>query len=71
MGILSDDLVTYSWQRSNKITDKKAQMLSEIKLLERTKVYYCFNSKGETTKILPKTNQKSKYLAIFIEGNGL
>ena len=25
----------------------KTQMSPEIKLLERTKVYYCFNSKGD------------------------
>ena len=27
--------------------DKKNQMSSEIELYERTKVYYCFNSKGD------------------------
>ena len=41
-------------QRENSIppTNKvcggyKNQMSSEIKLIERTKVYYCFNSKGD------------------------
>ena len=44
---LSDNLVTYSRNRSKRITVKKIQMQSEIKLEERTKVYYCFNSKGD------------------------
>ena len=46
--IISDNLITYSRQRCKRITDKN-QMSSQIKLFERTKVYYCFNSKGDTS----------------------
>ena len=75
--ILSDDLVTHCRQRSERITNKKQnQMTSEIKLLERTKVYYCFNSKGDNfnhvsqLKMLPKTKHTSKTqcLAVFLMG---
>ena len=48
---LSDYLVTYSGQKSQQIADKKIQMSSEIKLLAGTKVYYCFNSKGDNFKV--------------------
>ena len=48
---LSDYLVTYSRKKSQQIADKKSQMLSEIKLLAGTKVYYCFNSKGDNFKV--------------------
>ena len=45
---------------------KKNQMLLEIKLLDRTKVYYRFNAKGVTFNVFPKTNRrKKKYLAAF------
>ena len=50
---LSDDFVTYSGQKSQKIAGKQIQMSSEINLLAGTKVYYCFNSKGDNFK----TNQ--------------
>ena len=43
---LSDYLVTYSGQKSQRIADTKIKMLSEIKILAGTKIYYCFNSKG-------------------------
>ena len=40
---------------------KKIQMSSEIKLLAGTKVYYCFNSKGDNFKVnQPKDAAKSK-----------
>ena len=48
---LSDHLVTYSGQKSQQIADKKIQMASEIKLSAGTKVYYCFNSKGDYFKV--------------------
>ena len=49
---LSDYLVTYSRQKSQQIADKKKhQMPSEIKLLTGTKVYYCFNSKGDNFRV--------------------
>ena len=48
---LSDYLVTYSGQKSQEIADKKIQMSSKIKLLAGTKVYYCFNSKGDNFKV--------------------
>ena len=32
---------------SNQITDKKNQCHERLKREERTKVYYCFNSKGD------------------------
>ena len=48
---LSDYLVPYSEQKSQQIADKKIQMSSEIKLLAGTKVYYCFNSKGDNFKV--------------------
>ena len=48
---LSDYLVTYSGQKSQQIADKKIQMVSEMKILARTKVYYCFNSKGDNFKV--------------------
>ena len=48
---LSDYLVTYSWQKSQQIAYKKIQMSSEIRLLAGTKVYYCFNSKGDNFKV--------------------
>ena len=35
----------------NKSLIKKLQMSSEIKLLARTKVYYCFNSNGDNFKV--------------------
>ena len=51
-------------------------MASEIKLSTGTKVYYCFNSKGDNFKVnqhkmLPKTNHTSetKCLAVFLMGN--
>ena len=50
-GFLSDYLVTYSRQKSQRIADKKVQISSEIKLLAGTKVYYCFNSKGDNFKV--------------------
>ena len=48
---LSDYLVTYSGQKFQQIADKKIKMSSEIKLLAGTKVYYCFNSKGDNFKV--------------------
>ena len=33
------------------VTTKKTQMPSKIKLLAGTKVYYCFNSKGDNFKV--------------------
>ena len=48
---LSDYRVTYSGQKSQQIPDKKIQMSSEIKLLAGTKVYYCFDSKGDNFKV--------------------
>ena len=48
---LSDYLVTYSGQKSQQMADIKIQMSSEIKLLAGTKVYYCFNSKGDNFKV--------------------
>ena len=48
---LSDYLVTYSGQKFQQIADKKIQISSEIKLLAGTKVYYCFNSKGDNFKL--------------------
>ena len=36
---------------SNKSLLKKIQMSSEIKLLAGTKVYYCFDSKGDNFKV--------------------
>ena len=44
-------LVTYSGQKFQQIADKKFHMSSEIKLLAGTKVYYCFNSKGDNFKV--------------------
>ena len=51
-------------------------MSSEIKLLAGTKVFYCFNSKGDNFKVnqfkmLPKTNYTSetKCLAVFLIGD--
>ena len=35
----------------NKSLIKKIKMSSEIKLLAGTKVYYCFNSKGDNFKV--------------------
>ena len=35
----------------NKSLIKKIHMSSEIKLLAGTKVYYCFNSKGDNFKV--------------------
>ena len=49
---LLDYLVTYSRQKSQEIADKKIQMSFEIKLLAGTKVYYCFNSKGDNFKVI-------------------
>ena len=49
--LLSDYLVTYSGQKSKQIAGKKFQMSSEIKLLAGTKVYYCFNSKGDNFNV--------------------
>ena len=51
MEILSDYLVTYSGQTFQQIADKKIQMPSEIKLLAGTKIYYCFYSKGDNSKV--------------------
>ena len=48
---LSDYLVTYSGQKFQQIAGKKIQMPSEIKLLAGTKIYYCFNSKGDNFKM--------------------
>ena len=48
---LSDYLVRYSGQKSKQIAGKKIQMSSEIKLLAGTKVYYCFNSKGDNFNV--------------------
>ena len=48
---LSDNLVTYSGQNSQQIADKKVQITSELKRLAGTKVYYCFNSKGDNFKV--------------------
>ena len=48
---LSDYLVTFSGQKSKQIAGKKIQMSSEIKLLAGTKVYYCFNSKGDNFNV--------------------
>ena len=48
---LSDLLVKYSGQKFQQIADKKKQMASEIKLSTGTKVYYCFNSKGDNFKV--------------------
>ena len=36
---------------SNQITDKKNQCPERLKLVERTKVYYCFNSKGDNFNV--------------------
>ena len=35
----------------NELLIRKIQMPSEIKLLAGTKVYYCFNSKGDNFKV--------------------
>ena len=48
---LSDYLVTYSGQKSQQIAGKKNLMPSEIKLLAGTKIYNCFNSKGDNFKV--------------------
>ena len=48
---LSDYLVTYSGQKSQQIAGKKIKMPSEIKLLAGTKIYYCFDSKGDNFKV--------------------
>ena len=48
---LSDCLVTYSGQKSQQIAGKKIPMPSEVKLLAGTKIYYCFNSKGDNFKV--------------------
>ena len=48
---LSDYLITYSGQKSQQIAGKKIQTPSEIKLLAGTKIYYCFNSKGDNFKV--------------------
>ena len=48
---LSDYRVTYSGQKSQQIAGKKILMPSEIKLLAGTKIYYCFNSKGDNFKV--------------------
>ena len=48
---LSDYLDTYSGQKSQQIAGKKVLMPSEIKLLARTKIYFCFNSKGDNFKV--------------------
>ena len=48
---LSDYLVTYSGQKFQQIAGKKIPMPSEIKLLAGTKIYYCFNSKGDNFKV--------------------
>ena len=39
---LSEDIATYSLQRSKRITEKRSNVTRA-----RTKVYYCFNSKGD------------------------
>ena len=44
-------IFTYSRQKSQQIADKKKTMSSEIKLLAGTKIYYCFNSKGDNFKV--------------------
>ena len=49
--LLSDYLVTYSGQKSQQIAGIKILMPSEIKLLAGTKIYYCFNSKGDNFKV--------------------
>ena len=66
------DIVKYSQRRAIQITDRQVQMNSDIKLSERTEVYYCFNSKGDnsmwsTINILQKSNHTSKteYLAVY------
>ena len=51
LDFLSDYLVTYSGQKSQHIAGKKIQIPSEIKLLAGTKIYYCFNSKGDNFKV--------------------
>ena len=38
-------------QMSQQIADKKIQMSSEMKLLAGTKVYYCFDLKGDNFKV--------------------
>ena len=43
MGII----LRFSCHALKQIIDKKFQKLSEIRLSELTKVYYCFNSKGD------------------------
>ena len=48
---LSNYLVTYSGQKSQQIANKRIQMSSKIKLLAGTKVYYCFDSKGDNFKV--------------------
>ena len=48
---LSDYLVTNSGQKSQQIAGKKILMSSEIKLLAGTKIYNCFNSKGDNFKV--------------------
>ena len=73
MEVLSDYLVPYSGQKSQQIAGKKIQMPSEIKLLAGTKIYYCFNSKGDNFKVnqlynAAKTNYTSETecLAVFL-----
>ena len=57
---LSDDLVTYSQQRYKQSTDENIQMQSEIKLLERTNLNYCFNSKADNFNVLSNINMLPK-----------
>ena len=48
---LSDNLVTYYRQRSKRIINRQIQMKSEIKLLQRTNLNYCLNSKGDNFNV--------------------
>ena len=58
----SFEIVSHTLGRGpNESLIKKYRMPSEMKLLERTKVFYCFITKGNISmltnfKILPKTN---------------
>ena len=52
MGIFYQIILSHTQGRTpNKSLIKKVQMLSEIKFLAGTKVYYCFNSKGDNFKV--------------------
>ena len=58
-------------QPTKHITDNENQVPSEIKLLKRTKVCYCFNSKGDKFNVNCKKDKMSDSILRAIQFVGL